>query len=70
MMKQTRFLCIGGFLNGAPVKDQGESFVSVESSKNVKYRKLQIKHPDVVGDYYYVSELLTDQQAKNWVYNV
>lgn len=39
MTKQTRFLCIGGFLNGTQVKDQGESFVCVENGKQVVYRK-------------------------------
>ena len=35
MAKQSRFLCIGGFLNGTQVKDQGDSFVWVENGKNV-----------------------------------
>lgn len=33
MAKQSRFLCIGGFLNGSAVKDQGDSFVCVENDK-------------------------------------
>ena len=39
MSKQSRFLCIGGFLNGTQVKDQGDSFVCVEKGKNVTYTK-------------------------------
>ena len=70
MAKQSRFLCIGGFLNGTQVKDQGESFECIEKSKKITYRKLEIFHPDSWDDYYYVYETITDQQAKNWVYDV
>lgn len=70
MAKQTRFLCIGGFLNGSAIKDQGESFECVEKSKKVTYRKLEIFHPDSRNDYYYVCETTTDQQAKNWVHDI
>lgn len=67
MAKQSRFLCIGSFLNGTQVKDQGDSFVCVENSKKVTYRKLEIFHLDSRNDYYYVCETTTDQQAKKWV---
>lgn len=70
MAKQSRFLCIGGFLNGTAVKDQGESFECIEKSKKITYRKLKIFHPDSWHDYYYVYETITDQQAKNWVYDI
>lgn len=70
MAKQARFLCIGGFLNGSALKDQGESFECIEKSKKITYRKLQISHPDVWEDYYYVCETTTDKQATNWVYDV
>ena len=70
MAKQARFLCIGGFLNGSAVKDQGESFECVENSKKVTYRKLEIFHRDSRDDYYYVFENSTVQQAKNWVYDI
>lgn len=70
MAKQARFLCIGGFLNGSAVKDQGENFECTESAKQVTYRKLQISHPDVWEDYYYVCETTTDKQARNWVYDI
>ncbi len=45
MAKKSRFLCIGGFLNGTQVKDQGDSFICVEEGKNVTYtkRKFSIK---------------------------
>jgi len=36
MPKQSRFLCIGGFLNGTQVKDQGESFFCVEKGGESK----------------------------------
>lgn len=39
MPKQSRFLCIGGFLNGTQVKDQGDNFVCVENGKQVTYHK-------------------------------
>lgn len=46
MAKQSRFLCIGGFLNGTQIKDQGDSFICVEKGKNVTYSKKEIFHPD------------------------
>jgi len=46
MLSQSRFLCIGGFLNGTQIKDQGDSFVCVENSKKVTYRKMEIFHQD------------------------
>jgi len=70
MAKQSRFLCIGGFLNGTQVKDQGDSFVCVENSKKVTYRKMEIFHQDSWDQDYYVCETTTDQQAKNWVYDI
>ncbi len=70
MAKQTKYLCIGGFLNGSSLKEQGDSFECVEMSKKVIYRKLEIKHPDVRENYYYVCETTTDKQALNWVYDV
>lgn len=70
MAKQSKFLCIGGFLNGSAVKDQGESFECIEKSKKVTYRKLEIFHPDSWDDCYYVFETTTDKQAKNWVYDI
>lgn len=70
MAKQSRFLCIGGFLNGSSVKDQGDSFECIESSKKVTYRKLEIFHQDSWDQDYYVCETTTDQQAKNWVYDI
>ena len=70
MAKQSRFLCIGGFLNGTQVKDQGDSFVCVENSKKVTYRKMEIFHQDSWDQDYYVCETTTDQQAKNWVYGI
>lgn len=70
MAKQSRFLCIGGFLNGTQVKEQGDSFVCVENSKKVTYRKMEIFHQDAWDQDYYVCETTTDQQAKNWVYDI
>jgi hypothetical protein len=70
MPKQSRFLCIGGFLNGTQVKDQGDSFVCVEKSKNVTYHKKEIFHPDAWNHNYYVCETTTDQRARNWVYDI
>lgn len=70
MAKQARFLCIGGFLNGSALKDQGDSFECIEKSKKITYRKLQIEHPDVWDDYYYVCETTTYKQAINWVYDI
>ena len=46
MSKKSHFLCIGGFLNGTQVKDQGDSFVCVEKGKNVTYTKKEIFHSD------------------------
>lgn len=70
MAKQARFLCIGGFLNGSAIKEQGESFECIEKSKKVIYRKIEIFHPDSRDDFYYVCETTTDIQAKNWVYDI
>jgi hypothetical protein len=70
MAKQSRFLCIGGFLNGTQVKDQGDSFVCVEKSENVTYYKKEIFHPDAWDHDYYVCETTTDKQARNWVYDI
>ncbi|MEG2723982.1 MAG: hypothetical protein RR944_14910 [Acinetobacter sp.] len=70
MAKQSRFLCIGGFLNGTQVKDQGNSFICMENSKQVTYRKMEIFHQDSWDQDYYVCETTTDQQAKNWVYDI
>lgn len=70
MAKQARFLCIGGFLNGTQVKDQGDSFVCVENSKKVTYRKMEIFHQDSWDQDYYVCESTTDKQARNWVYDI
>ena len=68
--KQSRFLCIGGFLNGTQVKDQGDNFECVENSKKVIYAKKEIFHQDAWNHDYYVCETTTDQQAKNWVYDI
>ncbi|PTV45699.1 hypothetical protein DBL02_08605 [Acinetobacter oleivorans] len=70
MAKQSRFLCIGGFLNGSAVKDQGDSFICVENNKHVTYYKKEIFHPDSWDQDYYVFETTTDQQARNWVYDI
>ncbi len=70
MAKQSRFLCIGGFLNGSAVKDQGDSFVGVENDKRVTYHKKEIFHQDSWDQDYYVCETTTDQQARNWVYDI
>ena len=70
MSKQSRFLCIGGFLNGTQVKDQGGSIVFVENSKNVTYRKMEIFHQDSWDQDYYVCETTSDKEAKNWVYDI
>lgn len=70
MPKQSRFLCIGGFLNGTQVKDQGDNFECVENSKKVTYVKKEILHPDAWNHDYYVCESTTDQQARNWVYDI
>ena len=70
MSKQSRFLCIGGFLNGTQIKDQGDHFICVEKGKNVTYSKKEIFHPDSWDHDYYVCETTTDQQARNWVYDI
>ena len=70
MPKQSRFLCIGGFLNGTQVKDQGDSFIFVENGKQVTYRKMEIFHQDSWDQDYYVCETTTDKQARNWVYDI
>ncbi|HRM14090.1 MAG TPA: hypothetical protein PLX05_00265 [Acinetobacter parvus] len=70
MHKQSRFLCIGGFLNGSAVKDQGDSFICVENNKKVAYHKKEIFHPNSWDQDYYVCETTTDQQARNWVYDI
>ena len=70
MVKQSRFLCIGGFLNGTQVKDQGDSFICVENGKQVTYRKMEIFHQDSWDQDYYACETTTDQQARNWVYDI
>ena len=70
MPKQSRFLCIGGFLNGTQVKDQGDNFTCVENTKQVTYRKMEIFHQDSWDQDYYVCETTTDQQARNWVYDI
>ena len=68
MPSQSRFLCIGGFLNGTQVKDQGDSFVCVENGKQVVYRKQIIFHQKAWDHDYYICENITDQQAKEWVF--
>ncbi|WP_162994889.1 hypothetical protein [Acinetobacter wuhouensis] len=47
MPSQSRFLCIGGFLNGTQVKDQGDSFVCIENGKQITYFKKAIFNQDV-----------------------
>jgi len=63
MPKQSRFLCIGGFLNGTQVKDQGDSFICVENGKQVTYRKMEIFHQDAWDQDYYVYELKIGQDT-------
>ncbi|NWK75267.1 hypothetical protein D7V64_13220 [Acinetobacter cumulans] len=70
MPKQTRFLCIGGFLNGTQVKDQGESFTCVENGKSITYFKKEIFNQDAWDHDYYVCETTTDTQARNWVFDI
>lgn len=70
MPSQTRFLCIGGFLNGTQVKDQGDSFVVTEKDKPVTYFKKEIFNQDAYDHDYYVCESITDKQAYNWVYDI
>ena len=47
-----------------------DSFVCVENAKQVTYRKMEIFHQDAWDQDYYVCEMTTDQQAKNWVYDI
>ena len=70
MSKQSRFLCIGGFLNGTQVKDQGESFVCTENGKQVTYFKKEIFNQDAWNHDYYVCETTSDKQARNWVFDI
>lgn len=70
MAKQSRFLCIGGFLNGTQVKDQGESFVCTENGKQVSYFKKEIFNQDAWNHDYYVCETTSDKQARNWVFDI
>lgn len=70
MPKQSRFLCIGGFLNGTQVKDQGGNFTCVENGKQATYHKREIFHPDAWDHDYYVCETTTEKQAKNWVHDI
>jgi hypothetical protein len=70
MLSQSRFLCIGGFLNGTQVKDQGESFVCIEKGKNITYTKKEIFHSDSWNHDYYVCEIISNKEAKNWVYDI
>ncbi|MBC9228678.1 hypothetical protein HI850_004935 [bacterium SPL81] len=69
-INQSRFLCFGGFLNGSAVKDQGDSFICVENGKQISYYKKEIFHQDSWHQDYYVCETTTDQQARNWVYDI
>ncbi|WP_180172125.1 hypothetical protein [Acinetobacter sp. YH12023] len=70
MLKQSRFLCIGGFLNGTQVKDQGDSFVCVENGKQVNYFKKEIFNQDAWDQDYYVCETTSDKEAHNWVFDI
>lgn len=70
MSKQSRFLCIGGFLNGTQVKDQGDSFAVTEKDKQITYFKKEIFNPDAWNHDYYVCETTTDKEAKNWVFDI
>ena len=70
MPSQSRFLCIGGFLNGTQVKDQGESFVCTENGKKVTYFKKEIFNQDAWNHDYYVCETTSDKQARNWVFDI
>ncbi len=70
MPKQSRFLCIGGFLNGTQVKDQGESFVCTENGKQVMYFKKEIFNQDAWDHDYYVCESTSDLDAKKWVFDI
>ena len=68
MSQQSRFLCIGGFLNGTQVKDQGESFVCMTNGNQERYAKKVIFHQEAWDHDYYVFEKVSDQQAKDWVF--
>lgn len=70
MPKQSRFLCIGGFLNGTQIKDQGDSFTVTEKDKQITYFKKEIFNPDAWNHDYYVCETTTDKEAKNWVFDI
>ncbi|MDM1756590.1 MULTISPECIES: hypothetical protein [unclassified Acinetobacter] len=70
MSKQPRFLCIGGFLNGTQVKDQGESFVCIENGKKITYFKKEIFNQDAWDHDYYVCETTSDLDAKKWVFDI
>jgi hypothetical protein len=52
------------------VKDQGDSFICVENSKQVSYHKKKIFHLDSWDQDYYVCETTTEQHARNWVYDI
>ncbi len=70
MSKQSRFLCIGGFLNGTQVKDQGENFICIENGKQVTYFKKEIFNQDAWDHDYYVCEYTTDKEAHNRVFDI
>ncbi|QOW45683.1 MULTISPECIES: hypothetical protein [Acinetobacter] len=70
MPPQPRFLCIGGFLNGTQVKDQGESFVCIENGKKITYFKKEIFNQDAWDHDYYVCETTSDLDAKKWVFDI
>ncbi|AXQ22164.1 hypothetical protein BEN71_08805 [Acinetobacter wuhouensis] len=65
MSKQSRFLCIGGFLNGTQVKDQGDSFVCIKNGKHVTYFKKAIFNQDS-----YICETISNSDVINWVYDI
>jgi hypothetical protein len=52
------------------VKDECDSFICVENGKQVSYYKKEIFHQDSWHQDYYVCETTTDQQARNWVYDI
>ncbi|ERS04088.1 hypothetical protein Q674_08060 [Acinetobacter sp. COS3] len=70
MFRKYLKLCIGRFLNGSAVKDQGDRFICVENGKQVSYHKKEIFNQDSWHQDYYVCETTTDQQARNWVYDI
>jgi len=70
MPSQSRFLCIGGFLNGTQVKDQGNSFVCIENGKQITYFKKEIFNQDAWDHDYYVCETTSDLDAKKWVFDI